>query len=271
MSNIFFKTISFKKESYSYAYVDGKVLNIVLDGVDVPVQFTSHQEAIEGAQELNSLLNGIEKKPEVKSDLDLLVDKIKSGELLSILDQCNEKLRGVVGDVRTTVQDRLLEQAFKEVTKKTEERVEGMIKNIDDVLTHMFTKPYESSTDSEEKQEEPVERTKPSIVTKVKHSFGSLDDVFGFTNVRVSTDEKSEVDEMLIGDMTTGQLKKEIDTFVNELISSERAENMFSSISANFGKEATEQAVQAFKDLIYTVAIANPEQTLEEVLRKNFK
>ncbi|AXC39071.1 UNVERIFIED_ORG: hypothetical protein [Escherichia phage CMSTMSU] len=43
---------------------------------------------------------------------------------------------------------------------------------------------------------------------------------------------------------------------------------MFSSISANFGKEATEQAVQAFKDLIYTVAIANPEQTLEEVLRK---
>ena len=91
MSNIFFKTISFKKESYSYAYVDGKVLNIVLDGVDVPVQFTSHQEAIEGAQELNSLLNGIEKKPEVKSDLDLLVDKIKSGELLSILDQCNEK------------------------------------------------------------------------------------------------------------------------------------------------------------------------------------
>ena len=269
MSNIFFKTISFKKESYSYAYVDGKVLNIVLDGVDVPVQFTSHQEAIEGAQELNSLLNGIEKKPEVKSDLDLLVDKIKSGELLSILDQCNEKLRGVVGDVRTTVQDRLLEQAFKEVTKKTEERVEGMIKNIDDVLTHMFTKPYESSTDSEEKQEEPVERTKPSIVTKVKHSFGSLDDVFGFTNV--STDEKPEVDEMLIGDMTTGQLKKEIDTFVNELISSERAENMFSSISANFGKEATEQAVQAIKDLIYTVAIANPEQTLEEVLRKNFK
>lgn len=273
MSNIFFKSISFNKADYSYAFVDGRTLNIVLNGVEVPVLFASNEEAIEGVKELNDKLNGIStKKPVEKSDLDVLVDKIKSGELLTILDSCNEKLREVVGDVRQTVQDRLLDQAFKEVTKKTEERVDGMIKDIDAVLSHMFTKPFETKTDTpDEDVKEPTERVKPTIITKVKRSFGSLDDVFGFDNVRVSTDEKQEVADMLIGDMTTGQLKTEIDTFVTELLSSERAESMFTSINENFGKEATEQAVQAFKDLIYTVAISNPEKTLEEVLRQNFK
>lgn len=261
MNNIFFKTISFKKSSYSYAYVDGKVLNIVLDGVDVPVQFNSYEEAIDGAKELNSILNGeVSLKQNVKSDLDVLLKKIKSGEVLEILENCNEKLSNVVNDVREHIQEKALDQAFKHVSKKAESRIDGMVKNIDDVLSHLFTKEYEQAA------EEPKEEAK-----KEKHSFGSGDDVFGFTNVRTSSDEPKEISEMLIGDMTTTQLRKEIDKFVTTSVQSERAQNMFKSISDNFGPEATEQALTAFKELIYNVAIRNPEKTLEEVLRDNFK
>lgn len=268
MSNIFFKTISFKKESYSYAYVDGKVLNIVLDGVDVPVEFCSHNEAIDGLQELNSILNGETKKStKVKSDLDVLVEKIKSGEVLDILNNCNDKLRSVIGGVGEQIQEKALEKAFKHVSKKAESRIDDMVKDIDAVLNHMFTK--EIITD-EEPEVQPT-KEKPTIVTKVKRNFGFSDDAFGFSNVRLNTDEEPELDEMLIGDMTTVALKQEIAKFVDSLLSSERAEQMFGSISENFGKEATEQAVQAFKDLIYTVCLSNPDKTLEQVLRENFK
>ena len=262
MSNIFFKTISFKKASYSYAYVDGKVLNIVLDGVDVPVEFKTHEEAVEGAKELNSILNGeVSQKQNVKSDLDVLLEKIKTGEVLEILDNCNEKLRNVVNNVRDQIQEKALEQAFKHVSKNAESRIDGMVKNLDDVLSHLFTKEYE-----QEVEEEPVKETK-----KEKRSFGSGDDVFGFTNDRTSADEPKEISEMLIGDMTTKQLRNEIDKFVTSCIKSERAQSMFKSISENFGPEATEQALTAFKELIYNVAISNPDKTLEEVLRDNFK
>lgn len=261
MNNIFFKTISFKKESYSYSYVDGNVLNIVLNGVDVPVKFYSHEEAVDGAKELNSILNGEDsQKQKVKSDLDALLEKIKSGEVLEILENCNEKLRKVVNDVRDQIQENALDQAFKQVSKKAESRIDNMVKNIDDVLSHLFTKEYDCDTDK------PVTESK-----KEKRNFGSSDDVFGFSNVRTSADEPKEISEMLIGDMTTKQLRNEIDKFVTTSIKSERAQNMFKSISANFGTEATEQALNAFKELIYNVAIRNPEKTLEEVLRENFK
>ena len=268
MNNIFFKTISFKQESYSYAYVDGSTLNIVLNGVDVPVHFKTHEDAIDGAKELNDILNGT-RKAQKTSDIDILIDKIKSGEVLTILENCNDKLNEAISGAYSTIEQRLNDQSFKDIAKKAEERVEGVINDIDAVLTHMFTKPYETSKDE---TEEPVEKAKPTIITKVKRSFGSLDDVFGFSKENSSTEEPvPEVTDILIGDMTTTQLKKEISLFVDGLLNSERAESMFNSISSNFGKEATEQAVQAFKDLIYTVAISNPDKTLEQVLRENFK
>lgn len=282
MSNIFFKSVSFNKAAYSYSYVEGRVLNIVVDGVPLSVHFQSNAEAIDGLKELTDLLNGerATNQDTVKTNpLDDLVNKMKSGKVLNILNECNEKLNGVLERTKDTVSDKVSDAAYRHITSAIEERarqlftdVEDRLKDlkdnlpdIDDVLNQAF------STEEQPKQEQ--EQPKPKPTVKTKRSFGTVEDVFGFEVTSSKEVKKEAVDtsEVLIGDMRPSELRAAIDVFVNDITSTERAQSMFNSIISNFDKETADEAMQAFKELIYNVAIQHEDKTLEQVLRENFQ
>ncbi|MED6699196.1 hypothetical protein VWH97_05650 [Escherichia coli O157] len=279
MSNIIvFKTVSFNKDLYSHSYVSSNNLIIELtNGATLAVEFDSSLESNAALKELAMVLNGEPVNKSKPTDgLDMLVNKIlngKSSEIVELLKNCTDKITETVSTAKSKAEDKLYEEAFKVVGAAAEYKLNGMINNLDQVLSHMFTKEYE--TEEPESQEQPskkedVKSKVKSAFTGAKKKFGLSEDIFGYSDTTAQTDDDSQSDDILIGDMLDRQLRAEISAFVDSVVSSERAQDMFESISKNFGEEESKAAIDGFKNLIYSVAVQHQDKTLEYVIRNYF-
>lgn len=280
MSNIIvFKNVSFKKDLYSHSYVNDDTLVIQLsNGSSLPISFECSSDAKDALLELSSVLNGESSNKSKPTDgLDCLINKIlcgKSSEIVDILKNCTDKITETVSSAKAKTEDKLYEEAFKVVGAAAESKLNSMINNLDQVLSHMFTKEYETeNTVQPEAPKSEDEKSKmKAAFNGSKKKLGLSEDVFGYGDISpLCEDESCDThDNQLIGDMFDRQLRSEISAFVDSVVNTERAQEMFYSIKKNFGEEESAAAIESFKNLIYTVAVQNQDKTLEEVIRKFF-
>ena len=263
MSHIIFETVTFNKQQYSHAYITARSVVVVLKtNHELYVDFDTLDKAKEGLVELNKLVSDETKtstaKTTSKFGIEDVVEKITSGkadQIVAVLDRCTDRLNNILSDTKGKVKDVVMEQAMKVAAARVEGKMKDMMGNIDSVLETMFTKPYETEV-NDESDDKPSKRKN-----------------FGFDNFfeKAMNPAGQVPDDILIGEMTTTDLKAEISKFVDEAVSTDKAVQMFGDVAKNFSPDEVEKAIQAFKDIIYQVACANPDSTLKDVLRNNFK
>ncbi|AFA44506.1 hypothetical protein RaK2_00233 [Klebsiella phage vB_KleM_RaK2] len=277
MKNIIFKNIAFVKDLYTGAYVSGNKL-IISAGNDYEVQFESSDKAFEGLTELDSLLNAEEhtKSPKantVSDEITSLLNGIKNGSVLNTINGINDKLRNKVSSFKNDAQEKAMEIAFEKLFKEGSLAIDKAISDLDNAFNVLFPE------DETETPKQPnTTSTKPTETTESTESIKSkkfnIDDIFSTLNVgqdqSVLTFDKIMASDKIIDDMTSTELRRIIDIFIDEIVNSEKGKEMIDSIKTNFGTAEVDAAIQKIKDTAYQVCIENSNLTFADVMQKYF-
>ena len=76
--------------------------------------------------------------------------------------------------------------------------------------------------------------------------------------------------DKIIDDMTSTELRRIIEIFIDEIVNSEKGKEMIDSIKTNFGTAEVDAAIQKIKDTAYQVCIENSKLTFADVMQKYF-
>lgn len=274
MKNIIFKNIAFVKDLYTGAYVSGNKL-IISAGNDYEVQFESSDKAFEGLTELDSLLNAEEhtksaKASTVSDEITSLLNGIKNGSVLNTINGINDKLRNKVSSLKNDAQEKAMEIAFEKLFKEGSLAIDKAISDLDNAFNVLFP---EDETETPKQQN--TTSTKPTESTEsIKSKKFNIDDIFSTLNVgqdqSVLTFDKIMASDKIIDDMTSTELRRIIDIFIDEIVNSEKGKEMIDSIKTNFGTAEVDAAIQKIKDTAYQVCIENSNLTFADVMQKYF-
>lgn len=274
MKNIIFKNVAFVKDLYTGAYVSGNKL-IISAGNDYEVQFESSDKAFEGLTELDSLLNSEEhtksaKASTVSDEITSLLNGIKNGSVLNTINGINDKLRNKVSSLKNDAQEKAMEIAFEKLFKEGSLAIDKAISDLDNAFNVLFPE------DETETPKQPnTTSTKPTESTEsIKSKKFNIDDIFSTLNVgqdqSVLTFDKIMASDKIIDDMTSTELRRIIEIFIDEIVNSEKGKEMIDSIKTNFGTAEVDTAIQKIKDTAYQVCIENSNLTFADVMQKYF-
>lgn len=274
MKNIIFKNIAFVKDLYTGAYVSGNKL-IISAGNDYEVQFESSDKAFEGLTELDSLLNAEEhtKSPKantVSDEITSLLNGIKNGSVLNTINGINDKLRNKVSSLKNDAQEKAMEIAFEKLFKEGSLAIDKAISDLDNAFNVLFP---EDETETPKQTNTTSTKTTEST-ENVKSKKFNIDDIFSTLNVgqdqSVLTFDKIMASDKIIDDMTSTELRRIIEIFIDEIVNSEKGKEMIDSIKTNFGTAEVDAAIQKIKDTAYQVCIENSKLTFADVMQKYF-
>lgn len=274
MKNIIFKNVAFVKDLYTGAYVSGNKL-IISAGNDYEVQFESSDKAFEGLTELDSLLNAEEhtKSPKantVSDEITSLLNGIKNGSVLNTINGINDKLRNKVSSLKNDAQEKAMEIAFEKLFKEGSLAIDKAISDLDNAFNVLFP---EDETETPKQQNTTSTKTTEST-ENVKSKKFNIDDIFSTLNVgqdqSVLTFDKIMASDKIIDDMTSTELRRIIEIFIDEIVNSEKGKEMIDSIKTNFGTAEVDAAIQKIKDTAYQVCIENSKLTFADVMQKYF-
>ncbi|BEH88453.1 hypothetical protein [Klebsiella phage phiKp_21] len=274
MKNIIFKNIAFVKDLYTGAYVSGNKL-IISAGNDYEVKFESSDKAFEGLTELDSLLNAEEhtksaKASTVSDEITSLLNGIKNGSVLNTINGINDKLRNKVSSLKNDAQEKAMEIAFEKLFKEGSLAIDKAISDLDNAFNVLFP---EDETETPKQPNTTSTKTTESTES-IKSKKFNIDDIFSTLNVgqdqSVLTFDKIMASDKIIDDMTSTELRRIIEIFIDEIVNSEKGKEMIDSIKTNFGTAEVDAAIQKIKDTAYQVCIENSNLTFADVMQKYF-
>lgn len=274
MKNIIFKNVAFVKDLYTGAYVSGNKL-IISAGNEYEVQFESSDKAFEGLTELDSLLNAEEhtkspKENTVSDEITSLLNGIKNGSVLNTINGINDKLRNKVSSFKNDAQEKAMEIAFEKLFKEGSLAIDKAISDLDNAFNVLFP---EDETETPKQPNTTSTKTTEST-ENVKSKKFNIDDIFSTLNIgqdqSVLTFDKIMASDKIIDDMTSTELRRIIEIFIDEIVNSEKGKEMIDSIKTNFGTAEVDAAIQKIKDTAYQVCIENSKLTFADVMQKYF-
>lgn len=290
-----FKNVKFLTEDFAGFEVVDSVLLIFTKNRTLELYFDTHLDAVKAANDLETILtiqkNVNESKASVDSDIFGDLSGLFKNAKSNVLDNVLSKAQGVFGkkekvktevDFYGTLASVLLQSVSNTAQSKLNDVVKDITKSLEEVLDKVSTmdvapdvKP-EAPTSTEKK--EPEQRKNPFNTSDLDKKVNiKRNDVFGASTAsQAKPSSKSDVPELpkechvIIGDMTSPQLRSTIDEIVKVLMETDKCKELFDSIRTQFGDDATNSAVEHFKAVIYQKCTENTESTIAEVLTKHF-
>lgn len=287
-----FKNVKFVTADLAGFEVADSVLLIFTKNRTLELFFDSNEEARLAEQELEKLLIAQQyAQPETEKPTGSILDDITGlfkSTKANVFDGALSKAQDLFGkkpkekvksefDFYGTLAAVLVQSASNTAQSKVADIVKDLTASLEEVLDKVSTVNSDKETAPDQPkpaQEKKTECTRPSPApaqdadrkVNIKRN-----DVFG-ARTASSSDVPTMPKEcyMVIGDMTSPQLKAAIDNVLVALMSTEKCQSLFGNIRKQFGEEATQDAVNNFKEIVYTKCTENVDSTIAEVLTKHF-
>lgn len=301
-----FEKASFEPNDFRSAVVDGKILFIYLHSMTEPLHmdFKSGSDAQAALIRLDAEVaanrtvkvgdsaarsNTVESKPSIFACFDKLVQKGK------------DKVDNIVNG--TSAEALLFQMATDQASKAIKAKAEELTQNLEEVLgtvtAAIATKGAEIKDDAawtfeelkeviaamqevvlEDEKEEPAkEGTKTSEAGWSRHMTMKKTNIVQedvFNGADSSTDDLEEIapgsvgapDEPLIGELTAPELHALIDEFVEGAMNNPMTQEVFGNIYQIFGKKEADEAISNLKNIIFEMAVTQPNSKLSDVLQR---
>lgn len=271
--HILFKTLSFQRKDYVSSRVQDNIVFITMwNNTSERVTFKDHDEAVEGLKELHAMLNNTESAKnnstentnstkKVSPDLEFLANLLKtnSSKVVSVLDNVNAKLSSVVDDTKNKAESAILGAALKMFSTKVDKNIHNLFGDLEQIVNDILKPESNDAPDAPEKKDSTENKDSPRT-----SMFESVikGDIFGSS--------KAKTTDKLIGDMYSNELKNAVDTAIDELLKTERAQSMMDDVLKNFGTVERDKAVAKIKEIVFNRCLTYPEKTIKEVLNMYF-
>lgn len=303
-----FEKASFEPNDFRSAVVDGKILFIYLHSMTEPLHmdFKSGSDAQAALIRLDAEVaanrtvkvgdsaarsNTVESKPSIFACFDKLVQKGKdkvdnivngtSAEALLFqmaTDQASKAIKAKAEELTQNLEE-VLGTVTAAVAKKGAELKDEAAWTFDELKEVIAAMQEVVLEDEKDEKEEPAkEGTKTSGAGWSRHMTAKKtnivqEDVF---NGGASTDDLEEIapgsvgapDEPLIGDLTAPELHALIDEFVEGAMNNPMTQEVFGNIYQIFGKKEADEAISNLKNIIFEMAITQPNSKLSDVLQR---
>lgn len=208
-------------------------------------------------------------KPKEKTEFDIFTTLTKA-LTKSASDHIIEKNINKIVDELSSVLSKVLDNV--QPKDKTEESKPTS-------CTPTEVTPEKTNTDNQDVVKKPI--STGDMFTNISSTQSKVNlkrnDIFSATNTRSATDYTESVETplpencyVLIGDLTSSELKKTIDEMLDIVLASDKCKAMLESITKNFSKQEVESSKKAFKELVYNTCISNTESTVAQVLLNFF-
>lgn len=298
-----FEKVSFDANDYKSAVVEGRTLFIYLHSMkdSMSIDFKNGTDAVAALQRLDEQVQANrtapigdstpKSKPSVFACFDKLVQKGKdkvdnivngtSAEALLFqmaTDQASKAIKAKAEELTQNLEE-VLGTVTAAVAKKGAELKDEAAWTFDELKEVIAAMQEVVLEDEKDEKEEPAkEGTKTSGAGWSRHMTAKKtnivqEDVF---NGGASTDDLEEIapgsvgapDEPLIGDLTAPELHALIDEFVEGAMNNPMTQEVFGNIYQIFGKKEADEAISNLKNIIFEMAITQPNSKLSDVLQR---
>lgn len=298
-----FEKASFEPNDFRSAVVEGRTLFIYLHSMkdSMSIDFKNGTDAVAALQRLDEQVQANrttpigdstpKSKPSVFACFDKLVQKGKdkvdnivngtSAEALLFqmaTDQASKAIKAKAEELTQNLEE-VLGTVTAAVAKKGAELKDEATWTFDELKEVIAAMQEVVLEDEKDEKEEPAkEGTKTSGAGWSRHMTAKKtnivqEDVF---NGGASTDDLEEIapgsvgapDEPLIGDLTAPELHALIDEFVEGAMNNPMTQEVFGNIYQIFGKKEADEAISNLKNIIFEMAITQPNSKLSDVLQR---
>ncbi|QOI71463.1 putative structural protein [Erwinia phage pEa_SNUABM_47] len=224
-----FQTVLFDSEDYRFAVVVEETLVIVTSKGEIELEFDSEAEALAGQLELGEVL-----------------DAAKGSNIASVIQDAAETVSGLVSGLfgKTgfgSVKSKVAGKAAK-ATAGIDERVNEFLRQLDEAIKG-------------------AEQAVPARADTRRASTAEAEDVFGTSRTRRAVDA-----DAVVSTLSDADLQAVISTKADQLIATNRqVQGLVANLRRFHSEEEVQEAIDAHKEMVFNVARANDELTVNEV------